>query len=69
MAIFNYQLARSIGLVGMAGLSVNYLLTAIFMKAVTPAFGRLAAEEAKLEVSRFFQSDTRREISVWHILV
>jgi ATP-binding cassette, subfamily D (ALD), peroxisomal long-chain fatty acid import protein len=50
MIIFNYQLARSIGLVGMGGLSLNYITTAIIMRSITPAFGKLAAEEAKLEV-------------------
>ncbi|KAJ3079292.1 hypothetical protein HK102_003876 [Quaeritorhiza haematococci] len=47
--IFNYQLARSIGLSGMWGLSVNYFITASIMRAITPGFGKLAAEEAKLE--------------------
>jgi ATP-binding cassette subfamily D (ALD) long-chain fatty acid import protein len=53
MIIFNFQLARSIGLTGMGGLSINYIITALIMKSVTPAFGKLAAEEAKLEVSHF----------------
>lgn len=47
--IFNYQLARSIGSVGMAGLFVNYLITARILRAATPAFGKMAAVEAKLE--------------------
>ncbi|KAI8914968.1 ABC transporter transmembrane region 2-domain-containing protein [Powellomyces hirtus] len=49
MIIFNYQLARSIGSTGMWGLTVNYMITASVLRAATPAFGRLAAVEAKLE--------------------
>ncbi|KAJ3168723.1 hypothetical protein HDU87_000969 [Geranomyces variabilis] len=49
MIIFNYQLARSIGNSGMWGLGVNYIITATILRAATPAFGRLAAVEAKLE--------------------
>lgn len=48
--IFNYQLSRSIGLTGMYGLFLNYLVTATILRAATPPFGKLAAEEAKLEV-------------------
>lgn len=47
--IFNYQLSRSIGLTGMIGLTVNYMVTATILKAATPPFGKLAAQEAKLE--------------------
>ncbi|KAI9352528.1 ABC transporter transmembrane region 2-domain-containing protein [Zopfochytrium polystomum] len=49
LIIFNYQLARSIGVSGMLALSVNYVCTAAIMRAVTPAFGKMAAIEAKLE--------------------
>lgn len=48
--IFNYQLTKSIGLVGMVGLAINYFVTARLLRAVTPSFGKLAAIEAKLEV-------------------
>ena len=47
--LFNFQLARSIGKWGSFGLFVNYFLTAWILKKVTPAFGKLAAIEAKLE--------------------
>ncbi|KAF9362508.1 hypothetical protein BGX34_006010 [Mortierella sp. NVP85] len=47
--IFNYQLMRSIGLSGMGGLLVSYVITAVLLRKVTPAFGKLAAVEAKLE--------------------
>lgn len=47
--IFNYQLTKSIGLVGMVGLTINYFVTARLLRAVTPSFGKLAAIEAKLE--------------------
>ncbi|KAJ3162869.1 hypothetical protein HK101_000651 [Irineochytrium annulatum] len=49
LVIFNYQLARSIGFLGTTLLFVNYMITASLMRAVTPSFGKLAAEEAKLE--------------------
>lgn len=48
--IFNYQLTKSIGLVGMVGIFINYMVTASLLRAVTPPFGKLAAIEAKLEV-------------------
>jgi ATP-binding cassette subfamily D (ALD) long-chain fatty acid import protein len=47
--IFNYQLSRSIGMAGMWGLSLNYMVTFSILKAATPPFGKLAAQEAKLE--------------------
>ncbi|KAF8937251.1 hypothetical protein BGZ58_003029 [Dissophora ornata] len=47
--IFNYQLMRSIGVSGMGGLFVSYIVTAFLLRMVTPAFGKLAAVEAKLE--------------------
>jgi ATP-binding cassette subfamily D (ALD) long-chain fatty acid import protein len=47
--IFNYQLSRSIGLAGMWGLALNYFVTASILRAATPPFGKLAAQEAKLE--------------------
>ncbi|KAI8805941.1 ABC transporter transmembrane region 2-domain-containing protein [Cladochytrium replicatum] len=49
MIIFNYQISRTIGLAGMGGLSLNWMITAAFMRAITPAFGKMAAQEAKLE--------------------
>lgn len=49
LAIFNYQLARSIGIPGSIGLFVNYIFTASLIRAATPNFGRMAAQEAKLE--------------------
>ncbi|KAI8061623.1 ABC transporter transmembrane region 2-domain-containing protein [Gongronella butleri] len=49
MVIFNYQLTRSIGVLGTFGLFVNYMITARLLRAVTPSFGKLAAVEAKLE--------------------
>ncbi|CAG8507537.1 4247_t:CDS:10 [Ambispora gerdemannii] len=47
--IFNYALTKSIGLAGMLGIFSNYMITARLLRAVTPAFGKLAAIEAKLE--------------------
>ncbi|KAI8992395.1 ABC transporter transmembrane region 2-domain-containing protein [Pilobolus umbonatus] len=47
--IFNYQLTKSIGWMGMLGIMLNYFITARILRAVTPSFGKLAAIEAKLE--------------------
>ncbi|KAI8818923.1 ABC transporter transmembrane region 2-domain-containing protein [Fimicolochytrium jonesii] len=49
MIIFNYQLGRSIGATGMWGLAINYAITATILRAATPAFGKLAAQQAQLE--------------------
>ncbi|KAJ3067078.1 hypothetical protein HDU98_009700 [Podochytrium sp. JEL0797] len=49
LVIFNYQLSRSIGPKGTFALAINYLATASLLRALTPAFGRMAAVEAKLE--------------------
>lgn len=49
MFIFTAQLARSLGLFGTIALFGNYFATASILRAVTPAFGRLAAVEARLE--------------------
>ncbi|CAG8560369.1 3541_t:CDS:10 [Paraglomus occultum] len=47
--IFNYQLTKSIGVTGTAVMFANYLVTAWILRKVSPAFGKLAATEAKLE--------------------
>lgn len=47
--LFTSQLSRSLGLRGTVLLFLNYYTTAAILKAVTPAFGRLAAVEARLE--------------------
>ncbi|KAJ3353577.1 hypothetical protein HDU83_006655 [Entophlyctis luteolus] len=49
LVIFNYQLSRSIGVKGTIALGVNYVITASLLRALTPAFGKMAAIEAKLE--------------------
>ncbi|GAA96144.1 uncharacterized protein L969DRAFT_14342 [Mixia osmundae IAM 14324] len=49
LILFNIQLGRSIGRAGSAGLFVSYIFTAWILRKVTPAFGKLAAVEAKLE--------------------
>ncbi|KAG1862313.1 ABC transporter transmembrane region 2-domain-containing protein [Suillus subluteus] len=49
LLLFTSQLARSLGFRGTILLFINYYITAKILRAVTPAFGRLAAVEARLE--------------------
>lgn len=49
MLIFTAQLASSLGPVGTTGLVGQYYITAWILKKATPAFGRMAATEARLE--------------------
>lgn len=49
LVLFTSQLARSLGARGTVILFMNYYITAKILRAVTPAFGRLAAVEARLE--------------------
>ncbi|CAD6577656.1 MAG: hypothetical protein TREMPRED_002001 [Tremellales sp. Tagirdzhanova-0007] len=49
LVIFTSQLAASLGPLGTIGLFANYGLTAWILRKATPAFGRMAATEAKLE--------------------
>jgi len=47
--IFTSQLTRKLGVVGSILMTLNYMATATILRAVTPAFGRLAVVEARLE--------------------
>ncbi|KAI0065247.1 hypothetical protein BV25DRAFT_1851548 [Artomyces pyxidatus] len=49
LTLFTSQLSRTLGVRGTIALFVNYYVTARILRAVTPAFGRLAAVEARLE--------------------
>ena len=49
IVLFTSQLSRTLGLRGSCMLALTYYATAAILKAVTPAFGRLAAVEARLE--------------------
>ena len=49
MVIFTAQLSRGLGTKGTVLLFATYYVTAGILRAVTPAFGRLAAVEAMLE--------------------
>ena len=49
LTLFTTQLSATLGLRGTVALFVNYYITVRILKAVTPAFGRLAAVEARLE--------------------
>lgn len=47
--MFTSQLSHTLGAKGTVALFLNYYVTARILRAVTPAFGRLAAVEARLE--------------------
>ncbi|KAK2464650.1 hypothetical protein APHAL10511_003343 [Amanita phalloides] len=49
LVLFTSQLSRSLGVRGTLLLFANYYATIAILRAVTPAFGRLAAVEARLE--------------------
>ncbi|KAI0826191.1 ABC transporter transmembrane region 2-domain-containing protein [Irpex lacteus] len=49
LLLFTSQLSRTLGVRGTILLFGNYYVTARILRAVTPAFGRLAAVEARLE--------------------
>ncbi|KDN38098.1 putative peroxisomal half ABC transporter [Tilletiaria anomala UBC 951] len=49
LLIFNYQLGKALGGPGIVALFGNYLLTGWLLRKISPAFGKLAAIEAKLE--------------------
>ncbi|KAF8190182.1 ATP-binding cassette transporter [Pholiota molesta] len=49
LLLFTSQLSRSLGVRGTIMLCLNYYGTVAILRAVTPAFGRLAAVEARLE--------------------
>jgi hypothetical protein len=49
MIIFTSQLAAALGPLGTIGLFANYGFTAYVLRKATPAFGRMAATEARLE--------------------
>ncbi|KAJ1733268.1 ATP-binding cassette long-chain fatty acid transporter pxa1 [Coemansia biformis] len=47
--IFNVQLIRGVGVGGTVGMFAMYMATASLLRAWTPAFGRMAATQARLE--------------------
>ncbi|KAH7924686.1 hypothetical protein BV22DRAFT_1090377 [Leucogyrophana mollusca] len=49
LLLFTSQLSRSLGFRGTVLLFANYYVTAKILRAVSPAFGRLASVEARLE--------------------
>lgn len=56
--IYNYQLSRNVGAEGLLGLTIVIQASAALLRWATPAFGRYAAEEARLE-GEFRFSHTR----------
>lgn len=49
LVVFNYQLARSLGPLALAGILFNYGATAWMLKKFSPPFGRLAAAQGRME--------------------
>lgn len=49
LTLFTSQLSRTLGFRGTVALFLNYYVTAQIIRAATPAFGKLAAVEARLE--------------------
>lgn len=50
--IYNHQLARSVGGEGVLGLTFFVQVSAAVLRYFTPAFGKMVAEEQKLEGKR-----------------
>ncbi|KAI0997308.1 Peroxisomal long-chain fatty acid import protein 2 [Podosphaera aphanis] len=49
LLVFNYQLYRSLGLLGLSGILSNYFLTATLLRRLSPPFGKLKAVEGRKE--------------------
>lgn len=47
--VFNYQLFRSLGSLGVTGLLANYIITASALRRLSPPFGKLKAVEGRRE--------------------
>lgn len=47
--VFNWELYRSLGPLGLTGLMANYILTATFLRRLSPPFGKLKAVEGRKE--------------------
>ncbi|KAL8758968.1 MAG: hypothetical protein Q9184_003761 [Pyrenodesmia sp. 2 TL-2023] len=49
LCVFNYQLFRSLGPLGVTGLLANYVITATALRRLSPPFGKLKAVEGRRE--------------------
>ena len=49
LVVFNYQLYRSLGPLAFAGIMVNYIGSAWFLRRLSPPFGKLAAAQGRRE--------------------
>jgi len=70
MVIYNYSLSRSVGGEGLFAMGLLVQLSATFMRALTPPFGKYVADEARLEGEFRFQHsrliDYSEEIALYH---
>lgn len=70
MVIYNYSLSRSVGGEGLFAMGLLVQLSASFMRALTPPFGKYVADEARLEGEFRFQHsrliDYSEEIALYH---
>jgi len=48
--IYNYQLSKNVGGEGLFGLSLAVHFSSVLLRALTPPFGKMVAEEQRLEV-------------------
>ena len=66
MIIFMWQMSRNLGVTGVAGTMIGYVLSSYVLRSVSPSFGKLAALEAKLE-GNFYNAQSRLIINAEEI--
>ena len=66
MIIFMWQMSRNLGVTGVVGTMIGYVLSSYVLRSVSPSFGKLAALEAKLE-GNFYNAQSRLIINAEEI--
>ena len=54
--IYDYQLSKNVGGEGLFGLSLAVHFSSVLLRALTPPFGKMVAEEQRLEVGHLYVS-------------